>query len=183
MSQPQTPKPAKLIIGVILQDRGLLAETASILESAFGAVDMISPWYDFDYTQYYAPEMGNPLFRRLLVFQELIEQQALADIKLRTNAIEQDFCNNAKRRINIDPGYLLYERFVLASGKNFSHRIYIGKGIYADLTLVFQKGDYRTLAWTYPDYKDHTMRRFLLQVRKKYAVDLVSRRDIKGIST
>lgn len=182
MSQPQTPKPAKLIIGVILQERGLLAEVAPILECSFGAVDMISPWYAFDYTDYYAPEMGKPLYRRLLVFQKLIKQQALADIKLQTNAIEQDFTVHTKRRLNIDPGYLLYERFVLASGKNFSHRIYIGNGIYADLTLVFQKGGYQTLDWTYPDYKDQAMRSFLLQVRKKYAMALTSGQHIEGFS-
>jgi len=182
MSQPQSPKPAKLIIGVILQDRELLAEVASILERRFGAVDMISPWYDFNFTDYYAPEMGKVLHRRLLVFQSLIEQQALAEIKLRTNAIEQDFAVHSKRRVNIDPGYLLYERFVLASGKNFSHRIYIAKGIYADLTLVFQKGGYQTLDWTYPDYKDQVMRDFLLQVRKQYAMDLASGHNAKGLS-
>lgn len=175
MSQPQKPKQAKLVAGVILQDKALFLMVARALEGAYGAVDMISPWYDFDFTQYYVPEMGSPLFRRLLVFQKLIEQASLADIKLCTNTLEKDFAQDAKRRVNIDPGYLLYERFVLASGKNFSHRIYIGKGIYADLTLVYQKGDFQTLAWTYPDYKDRAMRTFLLQVRKQYALNLAER--------
>ena len=174
MSQPQQPKSAKLIIGVILKDRSLLAEVTPQLERRFGAVEMISPWYDFDYTDYYAPEMGKPLYRRLLVFRKLIEQQALADIKLYTNAVENEFAVHAKRRMNIDPGYLLYERFVLASGKNFTHRIYVGQGIYADLTLVYQKGGYQTLEWTYPDYKNSALRCFLLQVRKKYALDLAT---------
>lgn len=182
MSQPQSPKPAKLIIGVILQDRELLAEVARIFECRFGAIDMISPWYDFSFTDYYAPEMGTSLHRRLLVFQRLIGQQALADIKRYTNTVEQDFAVHSKRRVNIDPGYLLYERFVLASGKNFSHRIYIGRGIYADLTLVFRKGGYQTLDWTYPDYKDQFMRDFLLGVRKKYATDLASGHNAKGLS-
>lgn len=172
MSQPQTPKPAKLIISVLLRDKDLLAVAASALEHTFGPIDLISPWFDFDFTTYYAPEMGSPLYRRLLVFQKLIEQQALADIKCSTNIIEQEFARDAKRRMNLDPGYLLYERFVLASGKNFSHRIYIGRRIYADLTLVFQKGAYQPLAWTYPDYADHDMRSFLLQVRKKYALEV-----------
>jgi hypothetical protein len=74
--------------------------------------------------------------------------------------------------VNIDPGYLLFERFVLASGKNFSHRIYIGRQIYADLTLVFRKGAFETLPWTYPDYADCPIRGFLERARKKYAVNL-----------
>ena len=174
MSQPLPPKPAKLIVGVILKDRPLLTQVATILSQTFGAIDMISPWFDFDFTHYYEPEMGRPLFRRLLVFQHLIDQEELAGIKLRTNAIETQLAMNARRRVNIDPGYLLYERFVLASGKNYSHRIYIGRGIYADLTLVYQKGAFQTLDWTYPDYKDQAMRSFLIQVRRCYAMDIAA---------
>ena len=79
---------------------------------------------------------------------------------------------DGKRSVNIDPGYLLYERFVLATGKNYSHRIYVGQGIYADLTLIFQKGAYRPLPWTYPDYADAPMADFLMEVRHKYGEDI-----------
>jgi hypothetical protein len=77
-----------------------------------------------------------------------------------------------RREANIDPGYLLLERLVLATGKNFSHRIYVGRGIYADLTLIYQRGAYRALPWTYPDYAGAPLGRFLAAVRRKYAVDL-----------
>ncbi len=104
--------------------------------------------------------------------KKLINQDELPEIKLTTNRLEQSFSQNGRRRVNIDPGYLLYERFVLASGKNFSHRIYIGGGIYADLTLIYQRGGFEKLPWTYPDYADQPMLAFLAQVRNKYAVDL-----------
>ena len=84
--------------------------------------------------------------------------------------------------MNLDPGYLLYERFVLATGKNFSHRIYIGRGIYADLTLVYQKGAYRSLPWTYPDYAADTMRAFLTTVREHYAADLAAQKNAGAIN-
>ena len=74
--------------------------------------------------------------------------------------------------INIDPGYLLMERFVLATGKNYSHRIYIGQNIYADLTLTYEKGHFKTLPWTYPDYAGEPIQSFLNKVRKRYAVDI-----------
>ena len=126
-----------------------------------------------------APESGiaRPLFgglcaRRCLVIERLIDQLELAAIKLATNRLEQSYSQNYRRRVNIDPGYLLYERFVLASGKNFSHRIYIGRCIYADLTLIYRKGAFETLPWTYPDYADQPIRDFLERVRKKYAIDL-----------
>ena len=172
MSVPQAPKPAKLIVGIIARDRGLFEPLSAGLADRFGAVDMISSWLPFDYTTYYTPEMGSPLFRRLVTFKKLIPQDALAGIKLQTNQMEQSLVINDRRRVNIDPGYLLYERFVLASGKNFSHRIYIGRGIYADLTLIYQRGDFQKLPWTYPDYADEPMLELLRQIRRKYAVDL-----------
>ena len=172
MSLPQEPKPAKLVIGLLVKDRALFEPLAAELASLFGSPDMVSSWMSFDYTTYYESELGHPLYRRLLTFETLIDQQELAAIKLTTNRLEQAYFRNRRRRVNIDPGYLLYERFVLASCKNFSHRIYIGRRIYADLTLIYRKGVFETLPWTYPDYADQPIRSFLELVRKKYAVDL-----------
>ena len=172
MSLPQEPKPAKLVIGMLMKDRALLEPLAVELTSRYGAVDMISSWMSFEYTTYYDSELGSPLYRRLLTFETLIDQLDLAVIKLTTNRLEQAYSRDHRRRANIDPGYLLHERFVLASGKNFSHRIYIGHCIYADLTLIYRKGAFETLPWTYPDYADQPIRGFLERVRNKYAVDL-----------
>ena len=172
MSLPQDPKPAKLVIGLLMKDRRLLKPVAAELTAKFGSLDMISSWMPFNYTDYYKQELGAPLYRRLLSFETLIDQQALASIKIATNQLEQTHARGHRRTVNIDPGYLLFERFVLASGKNFSHRIYIGCQIYADLTLVFRKGDFETLPWTYPDYADQPIRGFLLRARKKYADDI-----------
>jgi hypothetical protein len=172
MSSPQEPKPAKLVVGLMMKDRTLFDRLSGELAAAFGAVDLVSGWMPFDYTTYYESEMGTPLCRRLLTFKKLVNQDELPDIKLATNRLEQTFTRSGKRRVNIDPGYLLYERFVLASGKNFSHRIYIAGGIYADLTLIYQRGRYEKLPWTYPDYADEPIRQFLTRVRSKYAVDL-----------
>lgn len=172
MSLPQSPKPAKLIIGLFMLDKGLIDPLANELVNLFGPVDLVSAWFPFDFTAYYQNEMGSPLFRRMLAFKNLIEQSNLAEIKIRTNEIEQKYALHKKRRVNIDPGYMLLERFVLATGKNYSHRIYIGKGIYADLTLIFESGAFRKLPWTYPDYSDKVMLDYLQQVRRKYALDL-----------
>jgi hypothetical protein len=172
MSQPSAPAPAKLVIGAFMADKELIMPVALRLSEAFGPADMISRWLAFDYTRYYEREMGSGLFRRMLAFQNMISQDALSQIKHTTNAIEAEFADNDRRRVNIDPGYLLRERFVLATGKNFSHRIYIGEGIYADLTLIYQKGDFQTLPWTYPDYAAGEMTEFLHQVRRKYVFDI-----------
>ena len=177
MSLPQPPSPAKLIVGFFVKDRALATGVAQELQDRLGPVDMISAWLDFDFTTYYEKEMGAPLSRRLVVFKTLVEQTELAAIKQMTNVLEQTYKRQGQRRINIDPGYLLPERFVLATGKNFTHRIYVGQGIYADLTLIFQKGAFRTLPWTYPDYADKHLIDFLTLVRKKYMLDLKQRQE------
>lgn len=180
MSLPRKPQPAKLVIGVLVNDKALMPEVAEKLEHAFGAMDMISAWMDFDFTEYYAKEMGSPLYRRMMTFGQLIRQKDLPSIKLATNDMEQSYADGGRRCVNIDPGYLLYERFVLATGKNYSHRIYIGQRIYADLTLIFQLGAYQTLPWTYPDYADQRMIWFLKQVREKYGADLKALSSASG---
>ena len=173
MSTPKRPDPAKLIIGCILNDKAMIEPVCERLELAFGGLDLVSPWFDFDFTHYYETEMGAGLFRKVFVFKDLIPQADLARIKLETNAMEQDFTFGGNRRVNLDPGYLLASRLVLATGKEYSHRIYIGQGIYADLTLMYSKGKgFTTLDWTYPDYASESMTLFLEKARDKYLLDL-----------
>jgi hypothetical protein len=172
MSEPKPPKPAKLIAGFFLKEKALAATIVDALQETLGPIDMISDWISFDFTCYYAREMGAPLNRRMVVFKQLVEQTRLAAIKRLTNEMELKFQEKGRRQVNVDPGYLLPERFVLATGKNFTHRIYIGNGIYADLTLIYQKGAFRALPWTYPDYCDPRLIDFLTLVRKKYMLDL-----------
>jgi len=172
MSRPQTPKPAKLVIGFFLKEKDLVVPVVKALTEKFGPVDIVSSWLSFNFTTYYEPEMGKSLFRRMLAFERLIKQSTLSEIKQITNDLEQVYSKNSKRMVNLDPGYMLRERFVLATGKNFSHRIYIGKRIYADLNLIYSKGRFIKLPWTYPDYAEQNMLVYLERVRNKYVIDL-----------
>lgn len=172
MSTPKKPDAAKLVISVFMNDKLLFDELLPMLEKAFGPTEKISDWFDFDYTDYYEGEMGTPLFRRMLSFGALIGQDDLARIKETTNSMEKNWAVNGQRNLNLDPGYLLLSRFVLATGKDFSHRIYIGRGIYAEVTLMFKKGKFHSLAWTYPDYASTEMTHFLMDVRRGYVADL-----------
>jgi hypothetical protein len=181
MSTPKNPDPAKLVVGCIMNDKGLVSPVYPLLENAFGAVDIISAWLDFDYTDYYHKEMGSPLYRKVFVFKDLIEQNDLARIKETTNEIEKKFQNQGNRSVNLDPGYLVSSRFILATGKDYSHRIYIGRKIYADLTLMYsKKKGFTTLDWTYPDYASASMFSFLSKVRNKYLLDLKANNLIKN---
>jgi len=168
MSEPRPPQLAKLVIGCFTKEKDILPNVGRELAESFGSPDVISPWLAFEQTDYYKPEMGAPLFRRLMAFSNLIEQDSLADTKLLTNDLENRLSRRGKRVINIDPGYLLAERFVLATGKNYAHRVYLKDGIYADLTLVYHQGGFRALDWTYPDYAGKAIVNFLKSVRERY---------------
>mgnify|MGYP006271146083 CR=1 FL=1 len=172
MSRPRTPDPAKLIVGVLLRETGLLEPVADRLAERFGPPDLVSPWMPFDYTDYYGPEMGGPLRRRMFAFGRLAEPDGLPEIKRATNALEDEYRREGNRRVNIDPGFVTRERLVLATGKNFTHRIYLGKGIFADLTLIYTRGDFQPLPWTFPDYADAPVKTFLRQVRNRYVAQM-----------
>lgn len=174
MSIPKNPDPAKLVISLFMNNKDIFEPALLELKGLFGEVDMVSSWFNFDYTDYYYSEMGSPLFRKVVAFKELINQSDLAQIKEKTNLLEKQWAvaSTLNRSLNIDPGYLLLSRFILATGKDYSHRIYIGRGIYADLTLIYKKGGFKSLEWTYPDYASKEMCDFLEQVRAEYANDL-----------
>ncbi|MBU4287142.1 MAG: DUF4416 family protein [Proteobacteria bacterium] len=177
MSIPQSPKPAKLVAGLFMKEKSLIAPILTELVEKIGSIDMVSTWLPFNYTSYYEPEMGSPLFRRVLAFKSLVKQSSLPEIKIITNKIEKKYSKTDKRLVNIDPGYMLHERFVLATGKNYTHRIYIGMGIFANLTLIYQKGSFRKLSWTYPDYTEKNMLTYLEMIRNKYVADLKMQPD------
>ncbi|MCD4719965.1 MAG: DUF4416 family protein [Desulfobacula sp.] len=173
MSILKDPDPAKLVVGCIMNDKACIEKLFPLLEEEFGPVDMISRWLGFAFTDYYYKEMGSPLFRKVFTFKNLIDQDKLAQIKKKTNELETRFMTFGKRAVNIDPGYLVSSRFILATGKEYSHRIYIGHKIYADLTLMYSKKEgFKTLDWTYPDYASQSMILFLSKVRDKYLLDL-----------
>jgi len=182
MSVPAPSRPAKLLVGFFLGHQNLAATLMERMEGLFGPIDLVSRWFPFDYTDYYTREMGTPLYRRMLAFKRLIDQEQLPDIKHLTNTIESDHATHGGRIVNIDPGYLLLERLVLATGKNFSHRIYLRRGIYADLTLIYRKGRFESLPWTYPDYADSRLQAFLHKVRKKYAHDLKNDGSVRDLA-
>ncbi len=168
MSTLKTPLPAKLVCSLIFQQEGSIHRVADALGHLYGTIDLESPVMPFDWTSYYEAEFGKDLKRIFLGLSELIAQDALVDVKHNTCRLEQELSSKGKRSVNIDPGILTAERLVLASGKNFPHRIYLGRGVYGDLTLVYQKGSFCPLPWTYPDYASQEIIEFWNRVRRSY---------------
>ena len=169
MSLPSPPKAVKLVMSFLFAEEKKFAAAISAADQRYGPIDFLSEPLPFDFTSYYEPEMGRVLWRRLAGFGPLIAPEQLPGIKLWTNALESRFLNEREgRKVNVDPGYLAASRFILATGKDYSHRIYLGQGIYGDLTLWFQKSAFTPLPWTYPDYASQPLIGLINLLRRRY---------------
>lgn len=171
MGVVKSHKPVKLIAGMITNDSELLLKVEKILERRFGPIDFRTSLLDFAYTNYYQPEMGGNLKRQFVSFRRLIDPSVLSKIKLYTNKLELKLSasrNKPSRRINIDPGYLTEGKLILATTKNHQHRIYLGRGIYAEGTLRFVERSFVPWEWTYSDYQTKEYVDIFNEIRKIY---------------
>ena len=168
MSIPQPPLPVKPVVSLILSRKDLAPPVIQYLSEYFGPPDLVGPWWPFNLTDYYYREMGAPLGRVLAAFLHLADSSRLADWKVFTNRLEERFSLGGRRPVNLDPGYVAKERLVLATGKNYTHRLYLEHGIYGDLTLLYSRGGFQPLPWSYPDYTQGEVPELLGQVRRKY---------------
>lgn len=183
----------KLLCGMIGARKEWFDPALAALVGAFGPADLLGDIMNFDFTHYYDDEMGSPLYRRFVSFDRLVGPEALVEAKLLTNQVEREFAARLarlapgalsdaelaalsgqepppavpKRPINLDPGYIEPSKFVLASMKNFSHRLYLGRGVYGEVTLQFHKGRWDPLPWTFPDYASGRYHPFLTAVRDR----------------
>ncbi len=162
------PKPVKFITAFIYNNDIIYQKTKKIIVKKFGKLDYESDKLNFDSTNYYQPEMGKPLFRKFISFQELRDPAQFIKIKLFCIKLEKKFAKNNKRTINIDPGYIHKAKLVLTTTKDFAHRIYLGKGIYAEVTLFYQNGEFQHFPTTFPDYRTTTYKNIFEQIRSIY---------------
>ncbi|MEE9117709.1 MAG: DUF4416 family protein [Calditrichia bacterium] len=160
--------PVNLIVGMIFRDKELCIRAEKILKKRFGELNFESRIMNFDHTDYYEKEMGNNLRRKFISFKRLIKPERLAGIKRFSNSLETRFSLSGRRRINLDPGYLDANKLVLATTKDWGHRIYLKEGIYAEVTLYFQDNSFQSREWTYPDYKTEEYIHIFNHLRKQY---------------
>ncbi|MFA6357257.1 MAG: DUF4416 family protein [Candidatus Omnitrophota bacterium] len=157
---------AKLIIGLIYKDEAVFIKALSKLKKKFGKIDFESAVNDFIHTNHYQAEMGGELKRKFVSFSKMIRLQNLYRIKLFTNRLEGKFLVNKCRLINIDPGCLDLARLVLATTKDYAHRIFLRKGIFAEVTLTYRGNTFSRNDWTYPDYCTQEYIDIFNQIRK-----------------
>jgi hypothetical protein len=172
MGAIRKPEHVKLFAGIITASTDLSQKALEKFSERFGKIDHSSLKIDFGFTEYYKDEMGEKLYRYWVSFDRLIDPSELSAAKILSNSIEENFTQSGKRRVNIDPGYITPAKVVLASSKDFSHRIYLKDGIYAEVTLIYKHKDFTPLQWTYPDYQSPTAYEFFHEIRKMHQAQL-----------
>ena len=161
----------KPICGITYAADVSLTKVIEQVEPFMGTVEDQTPVFDFTFTDYYREEMGENLSKLFLSFEGLIHPSRLPEIKHRTNAVEQDWSVSGKRRVNLDPGYIMGAKLVLASTKDFAHRVFLDDAIYGDVQLRYRQDRFWPQEWTYPDYKTEAALAFFGNVRDKYILE------------
>jgi hypothetical protein len=169
MWELKNPNSVKLIIGILAADETSLAAAVKAISKSFGVIDLASDVWPFTQTDYYKDELGPNALRQFVSIEKPIDPGKLAKIKHATNKIEQKLARSLKlplpRPVNLDPGIIEPSKLILATTKNFSHRIYIGHKMFAEVTLIYEKGNWRHFVYTYPDYKEPHYQDFFTKVR------------------
>jgi hypothetical protein len=164
--------PEKLVIGILTSRADRREEITDGLSSCWGPVDFSCDPFPFTFSDYYNEEMGVPIWRFFLSFDRLVDPSGFAVIKKETNAIEERYRQEGRRRVNLDPGLLALARFTLATTKENAHRIPLSDGIYAEITLLWHKGTFQPLPWTYPDFRSERYLTILNGIRVRYKTQL-----------
>ncbi len=172
MAETKPPQPVKFFIAALFSNSEVLTDALVIVKDLWGDLDFQSTDYPFDVTNYYVSEMGEGICRRIITIGKLYPPTLLVEMKLKCNSIENDLAYEFKRSVNLDAGYLDHNKIVLASAKEAGQKVYLDKGIYADLAGRYKTGKYRPFEWSFPDFKNGRYDNDLLLIRKNYMKQL-----------
>jgi hypothetical protein len=172
MGTAHEPLPVKLIASLLTGKQALLEQARATLTPYWGPIDFQSELLPFEHTTYYAAEFGAGLVRQIVTFERLAAPADLPAVKHAANALELALAEGERRQVNIDPGYVSLGKLVLASTKDHAHRLYLGQGIFAEVTLSYQRGRFRPWPWTYPDYGSEAYCALFDGIRERYRAQL-----------
>ncbi|MBT7301322.1 MAG: DUF4416 family protein [Victivallales bacterium] len=162
------PLPVKVFAAVLYREESAWEAALPRLAGLWGSAKCAPLAVPFDLTDYYEPEMGPGLGRRFVSFANLVCPDQLSRLKREANEVEAASCRDGQRTVNVDVGYLDLHKVVLASTKEGPCRVYVGQGIWADVTLRYQKGAFDSFPWTFPDFAGGRYDAFLLALRENY---------------
>jgi hypothetical protein len=170
MAEIRPFSPAKLVCGIIAAADEHLDRAEAALGGLYGPIDGRSGRLPFDFSDYYEPQMGPGLRRGFVSFAPLVPPESLSGIKVRTNALEEEIrlaMDSPRRVVNLDPGLITSAALVIATAKDFAHRVPLRDGIYGHLEFLFARHGIRILEWTYPDFRDGRYTPFFVEARKR----------------
>ncbi len=169
MGEPTPPEPALRLMAAFSRRTDALDWARETAVAAWGPIALESQVFAFGETDYYQASMGAELAKVFFVFERLYDPAEMVETKLQTNLWEQQFAERAQREeprpLNLDPGYLTNAKLILASTKDYAHRIYLSRGIYAEVTLHYQERGWRDHRWTFPDYRRADYQEFFTLAR------------------
>jgi len=174
MGQTRSPRLVTPLVAMLAGSPAHFQAARKPLEALLGPLELESPLYPFEKTSYYTPSMGEGLLRQFFSFVNLHDPVVLVDWKLATNLLEEELkpslqiAGAPERPINLDPGYITGAKLVLASTKDFAHRLYIRDGIFAEITMGFRGDSWVGHDFTFPDYKNGTYHAFFKRVRDRH---------------
>lgn len=173
MGHFRTIWPVKFFCGVLFSKDSQLREVCQNLSATFGDISEVSEAWPFTFTSYYEKEMGPDLRRVFILFKSLYFPEELIQWKRKTNEIEEQIKDKDRLRpVNLDPGYLDLGKLILASTKDHAHRLYLGSGVFGEVTLYAKQGRWETWPWTYPDYADPRYLTYFWKKREQYRLEL-----------
>ncbi|MBN1911939.1 MAG: DUF4416 family protein [Pirellulales bacterium] len=169
MGQPSEHSPVLLLMAAFSRHDEALDWAADRAVGLWGARALESPRFEFDNTDYYRQTMGDGLRKVFWTFKRPFDPAELPQVKLITNQWEDEYAAEAgwpeSRPLNLDPGYLTLSKLVLASTKDFAHRIYLNRGIFAEITLYYRHGRWQDHPFTFADYKREDYQQFFTECR------------------
>lgn len=172
MARVQEPTKGRPIVSIIYSSLDALAESLKALERKFGPVQYETLEIDCNKTEMYTEEMGSELLRRFFSFERLAERGWLVEMKKICHKIEPNFADQTAgydfRTVNIDPGILTPSNLTMASHRELNHRVYLKDGVYAELALIYARGQFRRLPWTNPDYCQGEAIEFFMRVHESF---------------
>ncbi len=181
MKTLSAPPPSFFFVAILGINPLIYRDARELVIKEFGTpLEEIEP-SRFDHTDYYQEEMGAHLIKGFMGFPPPFSPDDLVQRKLISRKIEWHFIHRSTagrhRQINIDPGYITLYSVILSTSKNFSHRIYLGQGIFAESTLLYHATQWEPLPWTYPDYKIPEIQQFLTRCRTHLKHFMTASRD------
>jgi len=160
------------LLATFSRHEAALAWARDQAEQAWGKISLVSPVFAFRETDYYQATMGDAINKVFFAFEELFDPAEFVDTKLQTGDWEHQYAASAgheeQRPLNLDPGYLTSAKLVLASTKDHAHRIYLARGIYAEVTLYYRDHCWQHHSWTFPDYRRSDYQEFFTAARNYF---------------